>query len=313
MERRRTRKELPRPVLCQMNPQEGQPSFELVRLASGAWAVRDEAFGEIMHPGCGPAVEAARLYVEQLRLAQRFAAQQGREVVLWDVGLGAGANALAMLQAASAWPVRVRLLSFDLSLEPLRFARRHAGRLAYLAGWQGVLDVFVEGRGWSGTIGEAKVQWEFVSGDFAVRMAEPDLALPAPDGIAYDPFSPQRNPELWTARLFRQVFRRLDPTRPCLLATYSRSNRVRVALLLAGFFVGRGCAVGMKEETTVASNRLEWLDRPLDVDWLARVRRSATAEPAWEPGEPPGPLRPATWEALRRHPQFAAGPEGASR
>lgn len=294
-----------------MNRKEGQRGFGLVRLASGTWAVRDKGFGEVMHPGCGPDAEAKRLYVEQLRLSQRFASLRGREVVVWDVGLGAGANALAMLRTASAWPVRLHLLSFDLSLEPLRFARKHAGRLDYPAGWEPVLDGFLECGEWNGMAGAAEVIWQFVSGDFAARMAQADLSLPAPDAIAYDPFSPRRNPELWTVPVFRRMFDRLDPTRPCLLTTYSRSNRVRAALLLAGFFVGRGCAVGVKEETTVASNRLEWLEQPLGGDWLARIRRSTAAEPAWEPGDPPGPLRSATWEALRGHPQFLQGREGS--
>jgi hypothetical protein len=44
-------------------------------------------------------------------------------------------------------------------------------------------------------------------------------------------------------------------------------------------FVGVGHATGEKEETTIAANTLELIDEPLRADWLARVRRSTSAEP----------------------------------
>ncbi len=296
-----------------MTPAGTEDRFELVRLPAGAWALRDRVVGEIMHPGCGPGTEAERLYVQQLRLPQRFAEAQGQPVVVWDVGLGGAANAITILRAAAVWPVRLRLISFDTSLAALHFARRQAARLEYLAGWEPLVDRFLRQQEIQEPVGAAEVHWTFVPGDFATRIAEPDLVLPPPHAIAYDPFSPRRNPELWTLRTFQQLFRRLDPAQPCLLATYSRSSRVRVALLLAGFFVGRGCPVGVKEETTVAANTPQWLEEPLDCGWLARVRQSTAAEPARSPDDPPRPLEPLTWEKLLCHPQFANPPRPEDR
>ena len=96
-------------------------------------------------------------------------------------------------------------------------------------------------------------------------------------------FRPRRNPAMWTLPLFTNLFRLLEPQRPCALATYSRSTMFRVTLLLAGFFVGRGHATGAKEETTVAANTLELIDEPLDRGWLQRVHRSKSAEPLHDP------------------------------
>ena len=67
------------------------------------------------------------------------------------------------------------------------------------------------------------------------------------------------------------------------MPTYSRSTMLCVSLLLAGFFVGAGHATGEKEETTIATNQLEMLDEPLDRMWLAKTKRSTSAEPLWEP------------------------------
>jgi hypothetical protein len=61
----------------------------------------------------------------------------------------------------------------------------------------------------------------------------------------------------------------------------------------------------MKEETTVAANRLELLDEPLDRRWLERAKGSHSAEPLSGPVYRQAPLSPETWEKLRRHLQFA--------
>ncbi len=109
---------------------------------------------------------------------------------------------------------------------------------------------------------------------------------------------------MWTAPLFANLYRLLDPQRPCALATYSRSTLLRATLLVAGFFVGAGHATGEKEETTIAANTLALIAEPLDRRWLGRARRSTSAEPLAEPAYRQARLSPATWEKLREHPQF---------
>jgi tRNA U34 5-methylaminomethyl-2-thiouridine-forming methyltransferase MnmC len=126
----------------------------------------------------------------------------------------------------------------------------------------------------------------------------------SPHAILFDAFSPAKNPAMWTLPLFTNLFRLLDPARPCNLTTYSRSTMLRVALLLAGFFVGPGVPSGMKEETTVAANCLSLLDTPLDRRWLERARRSDSAAPMREPIYRRAPLSQESWETLRAHPQF---------
>jgi hypothetical protein len=79
---------------------------------------------------------------------------------------------------------------------------------------------------------------------------------------------------------------------------------LRVALLLAGFYVGAGHATGEKEETTLAANTLELLDEPLPRTWLRRARNSRSAEPLWDPVYRQAPITPETWERLQAHPQF---------
>ena len=74
-------------------------NYKLVQLAGGAYSIRSLAHGETFHPVVGPVAEAESLYVNQLRLRERLQNHVG-EFVIWDVGLGAAANALTVLRAA---------------------------------------------------------------------------------------------------------------------------------------------------------------------------------------------------------------------
>ena len=109
---------------------------------------------------------------------------------------------------------------------------------------------------------------------------------------------------MWTVPLFADLFRRLDPERPCALANYTRSTMARVTMLLGGFFVGVGHPSGLKEETTVAANRPDLLDELLDRAWLERAKSSHSAEPLDGLVYRQAPLSPETRDQLQRHPQF---------
>jgi len=286
--------------------------YRLVKLAGGAHSVHSLAHHETFHPVVGPAAEAGALYVRQLGLVERLRRHQG-EFVIWDVGLGAAANPLTVLRAAREVPSSIRVLSFDHTLEPLKFALEHTQYLSYLAGFEPHLRKLLEEGHVSFTEGNLTVQWEVRLADFPALLAQPAaLAFPKPHTILFDAFSPARNPAMWTQPLFAGLYRLLDPNRPCALPTYSRSTMLRVTLLLAGFHVGIGYATGEKEETTLAANTPALLDEPLGRRWLARARRSTSAEPMWQPLYRQAPLSPKTWESLQSHPQFRMPEAGVS-
>jgi hypothetical protein len=193
----------------------------------------------------------------------------GEEFVIWDVGLGAGANALAVVEAVMAMEkaaAQVELRSFDQTLEPLRFALKHAQELGYPARWQREIEeLLTEGKAEIG-----RVTWRIEPGDFRERAG--DCTGPGPRAVLFDPYSPAANPGMWTREVFGAIRERADED--CTLTTYSRSTVTRAGLLRAGWYVGRGAATGGKTETTVAATRLEELREPLRRDWLDRVRRS---------------------------------------
>jgi tRNA U34 5-methylaminomethyl-2-thiouridine-forming methyltransferase MnmC len=278
--------------------------YKLVKLASGVHSVHSLAHQETFHPVIGPVAEAEALYVRQLGLAERLQHHTG-EFVIWDVGLGAAANALTVLRQTTEICASIRLVSFDNTLEPLEFALEHRDSLGYLGGFEEQLKQLLREKQVSFANGKQSVNWNIHLADFPTLIASREAnTLPKPHAIMFDAFSPAKNPAMWTETLFANVFKLLDPKRPCALPTYSRSTMLRVTLLLAGFFVGVGHATGEKEETTIAANTLDLITEPLDSEWLQRAHRSGSAEPMWEPIYRQAKLSVETWEKLRRHPQF---------
>jgi S-adenosyl-L-methionine-dependent methyltransferase len=285
-------------------------AYQIVKLAGGVHSVHSVAHRETFHPVIGPVAEAEALYVRQLRLPERLAAHSG-EFIIWDVGLGAAANVLTVLRASRSIGCPLRIISFDHTVEPLQFALENAEILGYFDGYENTVAIFLRDGSVQFQDAGREIKWELHLGDFPEFLARtlahpPAQSIPAPHAILFDAFSPAKNPAMWTQPLFANVFRLLDPARPCALPTYSRSTMLRVSLLLAGFYVGAGHATGEKEETTIAANTPKLITEPLDANWLRRARNSTSAEPMWEPVYRQAPLTKETWEKLQQHPQFAA-------
>jgi hypothetical protein len=302
-------------------------SYCLVYLRNGACSIRSLAEAETFHPVIGPAMEAGALYARQLHLPERVREMSG-EFVIWDVGLGAAANALTVIrlvrESLKGKSARLRLISFDLTTDAAAFALEHGAELGYVTGYESALAELIKNHSVKFSDGLLQVEWRLVPGDFPAWLAQnlerrlparresvlscehavPEAGAPPPHAILFDPHSPKKNPAMWSATLFADLFQRLDPERPCALATYTRSTMARVALLLGGFFVGVGHPSGLKEETTVAANRLDLLDEPLDHRWLERAKSSHSAEPLSGLVYQQEPLSSETWERLRQHPQF---------
>jgi len=246
-------------------------------MKSGHHSVRCRTHGETMHIGTGPRIEAMALHVVQQRLLERSQARadaasgdsRPHPFVIWDVGLGPAGNALVTIDALRAVSAPVEIHSFDQCAAVLQFALNHAAELDYLHGWEAPTTQLL-------SEGNARplphVRWFFHQGDFRERLHE----APPPEAIFHDPYSPARNPELWSLEVFEAMKTRADAAPgPCLLTNYTRSTAARVTLALAGWHVGIGTAIGEKDETTIACSHPGHLERPLDRAWLARVRASS--------------------------------------
>ncbi len=253
-----------------------------IRVSEHGYAsVVDRASGEIMHAGLDPATEAQTLYVEQSHLANRVQDTSSQALVVWDVGLGAAHNAMAVIrccEAAGDQALRpIRLISFECDVSSLRLALQNPAQFPHLqsAAPNHVLR-FGEWRS-----ERVPLVWTLLEGDFRARMID----APTPDCIFYDPFSAKTDAAMWTLDCFERVFA-VSADHDTELFTYSASTAVRAALLAAGFIVARGAPTGTRPETTLAMTpagaiRSRARGRVLlGTEWLARWQRSDAKFPS---------------------------------
>jgi queuine tRNA-ribosyltransferase len=269
--------------------------FEVVSIRSGARAVRHRGHGEVMHP-VGPWEEANRLYVDQLDLEKRLAVHHDEPLRILDVGLGAGANAVAALTRAAGMGDKrqraVEIVSLEHDLAPLRLALADPQGFPWLTPYAHAARRLLEDGRWE----ERSLEWRVLVGDAATSIREIDGQF---DLVFFDPFSPEANPSLWTVDFLRAV-RAVTRYDGAVLATYSSATPTRVSMLLAGFFVGQGWSTGTRTETTVAASRAGVLPATLGSRWLERWQRSTSRAPHGV-----AELTPELERAVLDHPQFA--------
>jgi queuine tRNA-ribosyltransferase len=240
--------------------------------------IRDTVSGEVMHPGSEPAREAQSLYVEQSHLVARLGSPAAGPLVVWDVGLGAAANAMAAILAAeNLGPVGLRplkLVSFENDLDSLKLALDHPRWFTHLR--HAAPRALLRDAHWISPT--SAIEWLLLSGDFAVRK----FGAPPPDIIFFDPFSFKTDSALWTLSAFRELAMACS-AQPTELFTYTYSTSVRAAMLAAGFYVAKGRATGLKGETTIGLSARAAATvhgrELLGQEWLAKWGRSDAQVP----------------------------------
>ena len=250
-------------------------AYEVIRQDAGFYSIRHRESGEIMHSVNDPLEESLELYVRQAGLEELLSMPGDDDCVIWDVGLGAGTNAMAtLLEYEKIFPGKtpsrgLKIVSFEKDLDSLRLAVRHQSLFPHVR--HSAPTAILTNSRWRST--RFPVQWVLFEGDFPERMEH----APLPDCIYYDPFSLHTDGPLWSYDMFRKIFEKCR-NRKVSLFTYSASTQVRGALLAAGFYVGRGRGTGPKSETTVAFTSLEGETGDINLlgrDWLEKFGRSS--------------------------------------
>lgn len=199
-------------------------------------------YGEHYHNLSGAFLESRERYVVPCRVVE--CARAGGVRIL-DVGFGLGFNvALAWAAVRAAAPAAtLRILSLERSPIAPGVWRDLSAGLVEPEIREGIAELLERGEHESGA----------VSLKLGVGRAEDTIERVGErfDGVFLDPFSPDRNPELWTPRFLAAIRRRVDEG--AILSTYSAAVRVRVALLRAGWRIGAGPRVGRKASGTLAS------------------------------------------------------------
>lgn len=168
------------------------------------------------------------------------------DICVLDVGFGLGYNTLALLCKADdsgfEHKINVTALEKDRSVEKFLSGIKVDDFL------QSKFDIIKEVYK-TGGYSSKRVVVKLVLGDAraSLRSVEPSSF----DAVFHDPFSPAKNPELWTTEFFRLLHHAME--RNAVLTTYSAAAHVRAAMVEAGFSIGKGPEMKPKREGTVAA------------------------------------------------------------
>ena len=243
--------------------------YEVHDSGRGFSSIRQKSSGEIMHSVNPPQEEARNLYVLPARIDERLKSLS--EVVIWDVGLGAAHNSMAVIHEFldKDFAGKIRIVSFENDTDPLKLALRNAHAFPHLH--HAAPHELLKHNKWISPKGN--IEWELIQGDFAQAFQ----GAAKPHVIFYDPFSMHTNTELWSEEAFARIYDYCDGNDVQLL-NYSASTAVRATLLAAGFYVGYGPSTGPKSTTTVAFNKATLAQELgmtlLGQEWLTRWEKS---------------------------------------
>lgn len=233
--------------------------------------VFDENYNEAMHSLSGAYQEALHMHVIPSKVLQK----KGQVYVL-DIGFGLGYNVLALCYEAmkQKHDAFYTIISLEknpdvvLAMESVCFNDERDNVYALLQHSARGNNVNTEYFCHCVLYGDA-------------RQLLSRLPVHYFDAVFHDPFSPAKNPELWTVDFFKKLYDVCNDE--CIITTYSAAVHVRAAMRNAGFVVGKGPQVGRKKEGTIATKNKNAIV-PFDEEYFALLEKDPRAIPFTDPG-----------------------------
>ncbi|MCX7678881.1 MAG: MnmC family methyltransferase [Spirochaetes bacterium] len=242
-----------------------EEKFYEIRTADGSVTLYSELYNEAMHTRDGAYTEAIIKHVLPSKVLER----NDRILRVLDVGFGIGYNVIALLSnfLMNHNGRFLEVISIEKNPEALRMVdcpfddekKYLYGLIKHLLQTPNIIE-----ENFSVTL--------FVGDARAIVQTLPDFHFHA---IFHDPYSPAKNPELWTVDFFRQLHRTLSDDG--ILTTYSSAPQVRMALLEANFLLGKAPGMGKKREGTLAAKKE--IIQPLPDEALSNLRAHKRAVP----------------------------------
>jgi tRNA 5-methylaminomethyl-2-thiouridine biosynthesis bifunctional protein len=269
-------------------------------------------FGDVYFSRDSGMAEKRHVFLEGNRLLERFASlPDGSGCTIGETGFGTGLSFLCTWQLFDeviSIPSKCSLDFFSIEKYPLS-ERELSDALAQWPALQGYSNELIKRwrrrvPGWN--------RWSFGEGRVRLTLVVDDVARVLPEicgGIDtwfLDGFSPARNPEMWTQKVFEGI---VQASRPgATFATYTCAGHVRRGLEQAGFQVNKSPGFGLKRE--MLQGRLPGSHTARSIPATAIVIGGGVAGCAAASALA---IRGASVKLIERSPALAAGASGNPR
>ncbi len=197
----------------------------------GSFTFFSAEFGEAFHSEAGARSEAFTKYAAVTQLALKAKQPQ---LNLLDVCYGLGYNTAAALE--TIWQVNPDCQVMLHGLELDDSVPMGAIAPEFLAQWSSSVQAVLTAIALNQSYNHRNLTAQLWIGDARQTIQVLKASGFQAEAIFFDPFSPQRCPQLWTVEFFQTIAACLAPTG--ILATYCRAASVRTALQLAGLAIG---------------------------------------------------------------------------
>ncbi len=187
----------------------------------GSVTLRNPEYDECYHSKSGALEESELKYIKPCKITKNSK--------VLDIGFGLGYNAAAALE------VGAEVISLEKDPKALKATQKLSIPLKSYKIIQSVAS------------GKPHERLKIIIGD-AVNTIK--TITEKFDAIFLDPFSPPKNPELWTESFFRDIKKLMKPK--AILATYSCARITRDNLKNTGFIVKDGPIIGRRSPSTLA-------------------------------------------------------------
>src|SRR3989339_875691 len=199
-------------------------------------------YEQAYHSLSGALSEAKLKYAEPCKIAEK--AKSGSLTIL-DICFGLGYTSLLAIHTAKASNPKCKIKIYALEMDPQVFGL--INKIDMDQEYAAIYNMIKRLSKDKLSIKQGGVDLQLHLGDARETILEiKDKA----GAVFLDPFSPPKNPELWTEEFFSNIHARMKKS--AILATYSCAALVRINLVRAGFDVKDGPHAGRYAPSTLA-------------------------------------------------------------
>lgn len=244
---------------------ESEESVELlpkVFTQDGSFTIYNPEYKENYHSIAGALTEAKLKFIEPAKLRELL--QYKKNVSILDIGFGLGYNAFAAIGLAENSNSHLEIISLEKDLDITKLCKKLFAKKAFELS---ILNAIEKTGCWTG----AHSNLSLFLGDARKTICEIRRNF---DIIFLDPFSTEKNPELWTYDFMRELAARLSPDG--VILTYSSAFPVRGAMIRRGLYVGITPAFGRRRGGTIASFNKARIENPIPEKELKIITETTT-------------------------------------
>lgn len=222
---------------------ENIPSNHLLETDDGSTTLFIEEYEQAMHSTSGAYEESLLKHI----LPSEILDKKNNPVNVLDIGFGLGYNILALVHEYSEKKKSntINIISIEKEKTFIPFMDKIKFNDKKDISYEFVKKAYLKGEAKKSGI---SILVKFEDARETMQKLEPETF----DAVFQDPFSPSKNPELWSLEYFETIYKLMKKTG--IMTTYSSANHIRRAMLEAGFYIGKGPSVGKKREGTLASS-----------------------------------------------------------